>query len=388
MSNNPITKSEALKIGFRSLPDIPSDAALVLYPHNAKSSCRVYMLDDIVDKKQIKKEHFDRLAHVSFQQFQFPYALRVPFAEGAGRYCTINYNITVSVKRDSESVKKIIQNNITDISEPIINLLNGDALQLEGSYSCKRYQELETALFRKINDVVSQISYLKIGISQTSVERDVVSNKIIEDHVAHELERARLMAEEEKLKIQQEEAKIRKKEADIARIKAENYADLAQIRRQQEMEEKDHEIKKKIKDLEAEKDYDVKRIERVAVVAEKDKKLREDYTIEELAAVDDKFAKFAQLQQEKIDRERDNASKNFDYYMKIIEEIKSSEMDDSFKDELMRKMFSESSTLKISQQSNHEIPEYNDHHNRNDNQNEIEYDYDGDVREMGEDTVK
>lgn len=111
---------------------------------------------------------------------------------------------------------------------------------------------------------------MKIVIRQSSVERDIVSNKIIEDHETHELERARLLSEVENLKIQQEEAEIRRQEADIAEIKAQNEANMARIRRQQEMEEKQHEINKKIKDLEAEKDYDIKRSERAEAAARKD----------------------------------------------------------------------------------------------------------------------
>lgn len=219
---------------------------------------------------------------------------------------------------------------------------------------------------------------MKIVIRQSSVERDIVSNKIIEDHETHELERARLLSEVENLKIQQEEAEIRRQEADIAEIKAQNEANMARIRRQQEMEEKQHEINKKIKDLEAEKDYDIKRSERAEAAARKDQELRAQFSIEELAAVDEKYEKFANLEQRRIDRERENANKNFDYYMKIINEIKDSEMDDSYKDEIMRKIFNES-TVRIASQPDRDM------HSENKQENEIVYD--STIREVGQEMV-
>ena len=51
MSYNPITKNEDLKIGLWNMPVIPDDAALVLYPHDAKENCSVYLLNDSVDKR-------------------------------------------------------------------------------------------------------------------------------------------------------------------------------------------------------------------------------------------------------------------------------------------------------------------------------------------------
>ena len=326
----------------------------------------------------IKKRGFDRQAHVSFEQFEFPYVLQVPFAEGVGRYCKITYSICASVKQDYAAIRQIIRDNITDISEPVIDLLNRNMTQLEGSYPCLKYQLLEAMLFNKVKEVVLGIPFLKIVIRQSSVERDIVSNKIIEDHETHELERARLLSEVENLKIQQEEAEIRRQEADIAEIKAQNEANMARIRRQQEMEEKQHEINKKIKDLEAEKDYDIKRSERAEAAARKDQELRAQFSIEELAAVDEKYEKFANLEQRRIDRERENANKNFDYYMKIINEIKDSEMDDSYKDEIMRKIFNES-TVRIASQPDRDM------HSENKQENEIVYD--STIREVGQEMV-
>ncbi len=130
MSNNPIIKNDSLALGpFMKLPSVPQDTALVLYPHDSREQCGVYFLDDFIDKKQCRKRNYDRMAYVSLNQFQFEYSLRVPYADGAGQHCIITYDIKVSVRQDKESVRRIITNNIMDISEPVIGLLNENCNQ-------------------------------------------------------------------------------------------------------------------------------------------------------------------------------------------------------------------------------------------------------------------
>lgn len=376
MSNNPIIKNDSLGLGpFMSLPSVPQDTALVLYPHDSREQCGVYFLDDFIDKKQCRKRNFDRMAYVSLKQFQFEYSLRVPYADGAGQHCIITYNIKVSVRQDKESVRKIITNNIMDISEPVIGLLNENLLNVGGQYFCLQYQELEAVLISKIRELVLQITYLRVFVSQLTVERDVVSKKVIEDYVTNELEKVRVKAEREKLERQWEEAEVRRKESEIERVRAEKEAEIALIKRKLEMEEKQHEIEKKIRDLEAEKEYDLKRSERVAMVAEKDRLLRAQFSSEELAAIDPKYDKYIQLKQETVERKRKNASDDFDLQIKIIEAIKSSEMNDLDKDDLLKRIFKSATTPQLSEKTDWDIVE---------NENYIDYD---DISEDGEDVI-
>jgi hypothetical protein len=64
--------------------------------------------------------------------------------------------------------------------------------------------------------------------------------------------------------------------------------------------------------------------------------------------------------------------------MKIINEIKDSEMDDSYKDEIMRKIFNES-TVRIASQPDRDM------HSENKQENEIVYD--STIREVGQEMV-
>lgn len=376
MSNNPIIKNDSLGLGlFASPPSVPQDAALVLYPHDSREQCGVYFLDDFIDKKQCRKRNFDRMAYVSLNQFQFQYSLRVPYADGAGQHCIITYDIKVSVRHDKESVRKIITNNIMDVSEPVIGLLNENLLNVGGQYFCLQYQELEAAIIGRIKELVSQITYLRVFVSQLTVERDVVSEKVIEDYVANELEKVRVKAEREKLERQWEEAEVRRKESEIERARAEKESEIAQIKRKLEMDEKQHEIEKKMRDLEAEKEYDLKRSERVALVAEEDRKLRAQFSNEELAAIDSKYDKYIQLKQETIDRKRKNASDDFDLQLKVIEAIKGSEMNDLDKDDLLKRIFNSATAPRLSEKTDWEIVE---------NENYVDYD---DISEAGEDVI-
>lgn len=376
MSNNPIIKNNSLGLGpFMKLPSVPQDTALVLYPHDSREQCGVYFLDDFIDKKQCKKRNYDRMAYVSLNQFQFEYSLRVPYADGSGQHCIITYNIKVSVRQDKESVRRIITNNIMDISEPVIGLLNENLLNVGGKYLCLQYQELEAALISKIRELVLQISYLRVFVSQLTVERDVVSEKVIADYVTNELEKVRVKAEQEKLERQWEEAEVRRKESEIERVKAEKEAEIALIKRKMEMEEKQHEIEKKIRDLDAEKEYDLKRSERVAMVAEKDRLLRAQFSNEELAAIDPKYDKYNQLIQETVDRRRKNASDDFDLQLKIIDAIKTSEMNDLDKDELLKRIFNGAAAPQLAEKTDWDAVK-----------NETYVDYD-ELSEDGEDVV-
>lgn len=130
-----------------------------------------------------------------------------------------------------------------------------------------------------------------------------------------------------------------------------------------------------MRDLEAEKEYDLKRSERVALVAKEDRKLRAQFSNEELAAIDSKYDKYIQLIQETIDRKRKNASDDFDLQLKVIEAIKGSEMNDLDKDDLLKRIFNSATAPRLSEKTDWEIVE---------NENYVDYD---DISEAGEDVI-
>ena len=65
----------------------------------------------------------------------------------------ITYKFIVSVKPDRDAVKVIIKNNVTDISEPILEYL--DAFTLDKSYKSLELSILETDALNKIRELLS-----------------------------------------------------------------------------------------------------------------------------------------------------------------------------------------------------------------------------------------
>ena len=151
---NPIIKNEPYKYSwFDKPPVVPNDMALVLYPHDSREHCNVYLQEDTVFPEAIKKWHLDRLVHITLQAFEFQHSFRFPFANGTNQWIDITYKFIVSVKPDRDAVKVIIKNNVTDISEPILEYL--DAFTLDKSYKSLELSILETDALNKIRELLS-----------------------------------------------------------------------------------------------------------------------------------------------------------------------------------------------------------------------------------------
>jgi len=314
---NPIRKNDDLNIGFLSSfvtppPQVPVDAALLLYPHDTRELAKAYLNEDTVHASEVRKYHFNKLAHISLKTFSFSSSIVYPFSEGSNQHVKITYLFEVSVRQDKDSIKKILLRNITDISEPILELLNEPgSLRLDRQYSCLETILLESTVFQKINDLVMRIDYLKTIVRQIgSLEHDVVSQKMIKDHEENLRAKAKNEALKEELILKEEEAEIRRREADIARIKAKNEEDLAKIMREHEMAAIDHEIEKKAKEYDS-----------ISKQADKREELKAAHNIDTLIALDPRFKTEENLKQERIDRARENDSKNLDLNMKKFDAI-------------------------------------------------------------------
>ncbi len=94
-----------------------------------------------------------------------------------------------------------------------------------------------------------------------------------------------------------------------------------------------------------------------------------------LAAIDPKYDKYIQLKQETVDRKRKNASDDFDLQLKIIDAIKTSEMNDLDKDELLKRIFNGAAAPRLAEKTDWDAVE-----------NETYVDYD-ELSEDGEDVV-
>ncbi len=308
---NPIIKNEPYKYSWLDKPPVvPNDTALILYPHDSREHCSVYLQEDTVFPEAIKKWHLDRLVHITLKSFEFKKSFRYYLSDGANQWEDISYKFIVSVKPDRDAIKVILKNNITDISEPISESL--DVFTLDKSYSSLELSALENSALWKIRDLISRIAYLKIQVSQETTSVDDVSQKKIDDDKADKLRKADVEAIEKKLTRDKEEAEARRKEAAIAREKAETEKQLAEIRHQAELEEQRHEIDKKTKEVAAQKAYQLQQAENVAAIAQAQLSNVKLFGLENLASIDPTYQGHINSHQDKIDRERDNGMKDLE----------------------------------------------------------------------------
>lgn len=308
---NPIIKNVPYKYSWLDkAPVVPIDTALVLYPHDSREHCNVYLQEDTVFTEAIKKWHFDRLVHITLQPFEFQYAFRFPLSNGMNQRVDITYNFIVSVKPDKDAIKVILKNNVTDISEPILECF--DVFILDRPYNSLEVSTLEADALKKIRDVVSRIAYLKVQVTQVASSVDDVSQKQIEDDKADKLRQAEVEAIQRKLARDKEEAEARRKEAEIARERAETEKQLSQIRHQAELEEQQHNIDKKTKEVAAEKAYKLQQAENVAAIAQAQLENIKLFGLENLAAIDSTYQGHINSQQAQLDLERDNKMKDLE----------------------------------------------------------------------------
>lgn len=284
--------------------------ALVLYPHDSREHCNVYLQEDTVFPEAIKKWHFDRLVHITLQAFEFHHSFRFLFANGMNQWVDITYKFVVSVKPDRDAVKVILKNNVTDISEPILEYL--DAFILDKPYKSLELLILETDALQKIRELLSRLTYLKIQVSQVTSSVDDVSQKQIDDDKADILRQADVEAIKRKLARDKEEAEARRKEAEVAKEKAETERQLAEIRHQAELEEQQHNIDVKTKEVAAQKAYQLQQAENVAAIAQAQLHNIDLYGLENLAAIDPTYQGHINSQQTKIDLERENKMKDLE----------------------------------------------------------------------------
>lgn len=308
---NPIIKNEPYKYSWLDKPPIiPNDTAVVLYPHDSREHCSVYLPGDTVFPEAIKKWHLDRLVHITLQAFGFQHSFRFTFVNGTNQWMDITYKFIVSVKPDRDAVQVILKNNITDISELILECI--DSFKLDKPYKSLEFSSLETDALQKIRELLSQLTYLKIQVSQVSSSVDDVSQKQIDDDKADKLRQTDVEALKRKLARDKEEAEARRKEAEVAREKAETEKQLAEIRHQAELEEQQHNINIKTKEVAAQKAYQLQQAENVAAVAQAQLQNIEKFGLESLSAIDPTYQGHINGQQAKIDRERENKMKDLE----------------------------------------------------------------------------
>ena len=308
---NPIIKNEPYKYSwFDKPPIVPNNVALVLYPHDSREHCSVYLQEDTVFPEAIKKWHLDRLVHITLQAFEFQHSFRFSFVNGTNQWVNITYKFIVSVKSDRDAVKVILKNNVTDISEPILECING--FRLDKPYKSLELSILETDALQKIREMLSRLTYLKIQVSQVASSVDDVSKKQIDDDRADKLRQADIEAQKRKLERDKEEAEVRRKEVEIAKEKAAKEKQLAEIRHQEELEEQQHNINMKTKEVAAQKAYQLQQAENAAAVAQEQLKNINMYGLESLAAIDPTYQGYIDSQQARIDRERDNKMKDLE----------------------------------------------------------------------------
>ena len=308
---NPIIKHEPYKYSwFDRPPVVPNDMALVLYSHDSRDHCNVYLQEDTVFPEAIKKWHLDRLVHITLQPFEFQYSFRFPFANSTNQWMDITYKFIVSVKPNRDAVKVILENNITDISNPILECI--DTFKLDKSYKSLEFSILETDALQKIRELLSRLTYLKIQVRQVTSSVDDVSQKQIGDDKADKLRQTDVEALKRKLARDKEEAEARRKEAEVAREKAETEKQLAEIRHQAELEEQQHNINIKRNEVAAQKAYQLQQAENVAAVAQAQLQNINMYGLESLAAIDPTYQGHINSQQARIDLERENKMKDLE----------------------------------------------------------------------------
>jgi len=107
--------------------------------------------------------------------FEFQHSFRFAFSDGANQWADVTYKFSVTVKPDKDAVKTILKENITDISESVLEAL--DRIVLSKSYTCLELPALQTDALNKIRDLVSRLAYLKINVSQFTVNTDDISKR-------------------------------------------------------------------------------------------------------------------------------------------------------------------------------------------------------------------
>lgn len=151
--------------------------------------------------------------HITLQAFEFQHIFRFPFVNGINQWMDITYKFIVSVKPDRDAVKVILKNNITDISEPILECIN--ELKLDKTYKSLEFSILETDALPKIRELLSRLTYLKIQVIQVISAVDDVSQKQIDDDKADKLLQVDIETRKRKITYDKEEVEVRKEEIEI-----------------------------------------------------------------------------------------------------------------------------------------------------------------------------
>lgn len=308
---NPIIKNETYKYSWLDkAPTAPPQTALILYPHDFREHCKVYFHEDIVLPEEIKRGHFDRLAHISLKTFEVQHDFRFPFSNGLNQWVDIRYKFDVSIRPDKDAVMYIFINNITDITDTI--LLNLESLKLNKSYNSLELFELEKNALKNITELLARLTYLKVRVQEVSYSIDDVSKKQIEDDKDDKIRQENVNVIRRKLARDKEEAEVRKKEAEIAREKAETERQMAQIRHQTELEQQQNNIELKKREVAAEKEYKLQQENNIASIAEEHIKNIEKYGLENLVAIDSSYEEHIKSHQAQIDLERQNKIKDLE----------------------------------------------------------------------------
>ena len=300
---NPIVKNKPYKYSWLDKPPVvPTGMALVLYPHDSREHCNVYLQEDIVYPGEIKKRHFDRLAHITLQAFEFQHKFRFSFSDGINQWVDISYKFIVSVKPDKEAIKIILKNNVTDISEPVLERL--DTFTLDKSYKSIELLSLENEALRKIRELLSRLTYLKIQVSQIAFSIDDISKKQFENDKADKLRQVDIEATQKRLARDKEEAVIQQKEVEITREKVER-------------ERQYHQVK-----LETERIYQLQQAENIAAIAQAHRKNIELFGLGTQTAIDPTYQTHIDSQQAQKELERENEMKNLEVIKQRILLIK------------------------------------------------------------------
>ena len=332
---NPIVKNETYKRAFLdSASVVPEETAVVLYPNKDRERCKVYLHGDIIYPREVRKYHFDRMAHISMNTFGFRKTLRFTFSEDISQWAEITYQFSVAIKPDEASVRAVFLNNTTDLSVQVSDLLGEHgAIGLSGDYSCTQSLLLETAAINRIKDIISRISFIKASVSQESVVRDRISERIIADYEATKIAKVKNIKLEEDLEREREEAEIRRTEAEIARINAEKDGELARINAEKDGElaaiqhkrkltEHQYEVDIQTMGVAAEKALKLQKTENAAAVAAANQELRGRFDLDDLVVADSSFERYVELEQERIDRDRDNTERDLELARQKIAIIK------------------------------------------------------------------
>ena len=358
---NPITKNEWLETGILSnVPEVPEDAALILYQSASRDMCKVYFLEDAVYRAEIRKLHFDRKAHISLKPFTFDWSTKFPFSNSTTQYVDLAFEFKVSVKDKKEAIKTVFVNNITDISSVILEKLNQyGSLTLSKQYSCLEASQLIAEANQKISDLIDRIDYLNIVFNQTSATYDEVSKKYIDDDIKDKLRQAEIDAQIKSLERDTELARALQKKSEIERIEAENAALSAKIKQEQALADEAFKTELSAKEKARERAIAKEEAENTALRARERQKLRDEYNIDDLIAVDESFRLQEQLAQQRIDQERDNDERDFDLNLKKMKAAKEllEEVDNARMVEIISNIFFNSTQKNLLQQKSNSVNE-------------------------------